>query len=77
MPITSLNDTVFLPASVLARAPFLAAGLVTAAGMWWIYFSREQHHHITTLRSSLVFGYFYYFIFAAAGIEIAIGSISG
>lgn len=59
-----------------------AAGLIIAAGMWWIYFSREQHHHITTLRSSLVFGYFHYFIFAAAGafsagIEVAIGSISG
>ena len=59
-----------------------AAGLIFAAGMWWIYFSREQHHHITTLRSSLIFGYFHYLIFAAAGafsagIEVAIGSISG
>ena len=43
------------------------AGLILAAGMWWVYFSRDQSGHITTLSSSLTFGYFHYVIFAAAG----------
>ncbi|WP_424468051.1 low temperature requirement protein A [Pseudoclavibacter helvolus] len=59
-----------------------AAGLIIAAGMWWVYFAREQHHHITSLRSSLTFGYVHYLIFAAAGafsagIEVAIDSTDG
>jgi low temperature requirement protein LtrA len=59
-----------------------AAGLVIAAGMWWVYFAREHDDHIDGLRSSLTFGYFHYVIFAAAGafsagIEIAIDATSG
>ncbi len=58
------------------------SGLVTAAGMWWIYFSREHHTLITSLRSSLTYGYFHYLIFAAAGafsvgIEVAIDQAAG
>lgn len=57
-----------------------AAGLVIAAGMWWVYFSREHHRHIRTLASSIRFGYFHYVIFAAAGafsagIEVAVDDI--
>lgn len=59
-----------------------AAGLIIAAGMWWVYFSREHHEHISGLRSSVTFGYSHYLIFAAAGafsagIEIAIDAIGG
>ncbi|MCI1210731.1 MAG: low temperature requirement protein A [Bifidobacterium tibiigranuli] len=55
------------------------AGLIIAAGMWWLYFAHEHHEHFSGLRSSLSFGYFHYVIFAAAGafsagIEVAIGS---
>lgn len=58
-----------------------AAGLVIAAGMWWVYFSREHHDHIDSLRSSLIYGYFHYLIFAAAGafsagVEVAIDATS-
>lgn len=57
-----------------------SAGLVIAAGMWWIYFSRPQHTFVGTLRSSLTYGYFHYVIFAAAGaisagVEVAIDGI--
>lgn len=57
-------------------------GLITAAGMWWIYFSRDHHHLIHSLRSSLTYGYFHYFIFAAAGafsagVEVAIDVAGG
>lgn len=57
-----------------------AAGLVIAAGMWWVYFSREHTGHIRTLGSSIRYGYFHYAIFAAAGafsagIEIAVDDI--
>jgi len=56
------------------------AGLVLAAGMWWVYFSREHSRHIRTLASSIRYGYFHYVIFAAAGafsagIEIAVDDI--
>lgn len=56
------------------------AGLIIAAGMWWVYFAREHHEHINGLRSSLTFGYFHYVIFASAGafsagIEIAIDQV--
>lgn len=59
-----------------------AAGLIIAAGMWWVYFSRPQHQHIRTMRSTLTFGYFHYVIFAAAGafsagIEIAVDTVGG
>ena len=59
-----------------------AAGLVIAAGIWWVYFAREQHHHFTSLRTSVTFGYFHYFIFAAVGafsvgVGVAIDEISG
>lgn len=58
------------------------AGLITAAGMWWVYFSREHHELITSLGSSLTYGYFHYFIFAAAGafsvgVEVAIDQAAG
>lgn len=58
------------------------AGLLVAAGMWWVYFAREQHQHITSLSSSLRFGYFHYVIFAAAGaysagVEVAVDSVLG
>ncbi|WP_291473283.1 low temperature requirement protein A [Corynebacterium sp.] len=57
-----------------------SAGLVIAAGMWWIYFSRPQHSFVGSLRSSLTYGYFHYVIFAAAGafsagVEVAIDGI--
>ncbi|KAB1658873.1 low temperature requirement protein A [Pseudoclavibacter sp. CFCC 11306] len=59
-----------------------AAGLVIAAGMWWIYFSREQHDQLTDLPSALTFGYSHYVIFAAAGafsagVELVIDSAAG
>ncbi len=59
-----------------------ACGLVTAAGMWWIYFSRKHHPLIKSLQSSLTYGYFHYFIFAAAGafsagVEVAIDVAGG
>lgn len=55
------------------------AGLMIAAGMWWVYFAREHHRHITSLRSSLTYGYSHYVIFAAAGafsagVEVIIDS---
>jgi low temperature requirement protein LtrA len=54
-----------------------AAGLVLAAGMWWVYFARPQHERLSTAGGSFVFGYVHYVIFAAAGaysagIEVAI-----
>ncbi|GAB3913668.1 putative low temperature requirement protein A [Microlunatus endophyticus] len=57
-----------------------AAGLVIAAGLWWVYFAREHHEQISDLRSSLRFGYFHYVIFAAAGafsagIEVTIDTV--
>ncbi|HEY0186142.1 MAG TPA: low temperature requirement protein A [Cellulomonas sp.] len=57
------------------------AGLVIAAGMWWVYFARE-HLPAPGLGPSLLFGYFHYVIFAAAGafsagIEVAIDRATG
>jgi low temperature requirement protein LtrA len=61
-------------------APLLglaAAGLVSIAGLWWIYFSREQHTLIRSFRSALTFGYGHYVVFAAAaalpaGLEVSL-----
>ncbi|WP_225733161.1 low temperature requirement protein A [Pseudoclavibacter sp. CFCC 13796] len=59
-----------------------AAGLIIAAGMWWVYFSRDQHDQLTDLESGLLYGYSHYFIFAgagafSAGIELIIDSTDG
>ncbi|KJL37221.1 Bacterial low temperature requirement A protein (LtrA) [Microbacterium ginsengisoli] len=59
-----------------------AFGLITAAGMWWVYFARTHRHHTSALGTSLLFGYFHYVIFAAAGafsagIEVEIDVASG
>ncbi|WP_285035269.1 low temperature requirement protein A [Plantibacter sp. ME-Dv--P-095] len=43
------------------------AGIVLAAGMWWMYFSREQADRLTSARQGFTFGYAHYFVFAAAG----------
>ncbi|WP_437385829.1 low temperature requirement protein A [Plantibacter flavus] len=43
------------------------AGVVLAAGMWWMYFSREQTDRLDSLRHGFVFGYAHYFVFAGAG----------
>jgi len=53
------------------------AGLVIAAGMWWVYFSRDQGERLAAGNRGFVFGYIHYIIFAAAGavsagIEVAI-----
>lgn len=44
-----------------------AAGLVIAAGMWWVYFSRDQGALLGSTRRGFTFGYLHYLIFAAAG----------
>lgn len=44
-----------------------AAGLVIAAGMWWMYFSREHGDRLVSSRQGFAFGYAHYFVFAAAG----------
>ncbi|WP_245826035.1 low temperature requirement protein A [Kocuria massiliensis] len=79
---TAIVDTLGSGHHLVEMLAISAAGLIIAAGMWWIYFSREQHHHIKTLKSSLVFGYFHYLIFAAAGafsagIEVTVDSVTG
>lgn len=43
------------------------AGLVLAAGMWWLYFATEVTERLDHLRTALTFGYGHYFVFAAAG----------
>ena len=43
------------------------AGLVIAAGMWWMYFGFEQGDRMTSSRAGFLFGYGHYFLFAAAG----------
>ncbi|GAB3617591.1 low temperature requirement protein A [Okibacterium endophyticum] len=76
--VEAINEGEHIPDLLLISA----AGLVIAAGMWWVYFAREQHHHIRTLRSTLTFGYFHYVIFAAAGafsagVEVTIDVATG
>lgn len=43
------------------------AGIVIAAGMWWIYFAREQGERLRSQRQAFAFGYAHYLVFAAAG----------
>ncbi|WP_104088583.1 low temperature requirement protein A [Arthrobacter sp. GMC3] len=51
------------------------AGLVLAAGIWWIYFSQTHGERLSNVRTGFGFGYAHYVIFAAvgalsAGIEV-------
>lgn len=51
------------------------AGLVLAAGVWWLYFSNEYGDSLTSARTGFAFGYAHYALFAAvgaisAGIEV-------
>lgn len=43
------------------------AGLVLAAGMWWLYFATEVTERLDEIRTALPFGYGHYAVFAAAG----------
>ncbi|MEJ1920955.1 low temperature requirement protein A [Microbacterium sp. KHB019] len=43
------------------------AGIVIAAGMWWVYFSREQGERLGASPRAFAFGYAHYFVFASAG----------
>lgn len=59
-----------------------AAGIVLAAGMWWMYFCREQGDRLGSLQNGLAFGYAHYFLFAAAGavsagIEVELDLLTG
>ena len=59
-----------------------AAGLVLAAGVWWMYFSHEYGDRLTSSRTGFAFGYAHYLIFAAvgaisAGIEVELDLLSG
>lgn len=69
--IDALNSGVHIEA-VLGLA---AAGLLLAAGVWWIYFWQGYGTRLTNARSGFGFGYAHYLIFAAvgalsAGIEV-------
>ena len=59
-----------------------AAGLVLAAGVWWMYFSHEYGEQLSSASSGFAFGYAHYLLFAAvgaisAGIEVELGLLSG
>ncbi|GAA3777378.1 low temperature requirement protein A [Microbacterium kribbense] len=54
-------------AHVLALVGFAAAGLVIAAGMWWVYFSRTHGELLAATGRGFGFGYAHYVVFAAAG----------
>jgi low temperature requirement protein LtrA len=62
-------------AHVLDLAGLAAAGLLIAAGMWWVYFVREQGPRLARIDSGFRFGYAHYAIFAAAGaVSAGIGA---
>jgi len=62
-------------AHVMALVGLAAAGLVIAAGMWWLYFVREQGEHLAKTGRGFGFGYAHYVIFAAAGaVSAGIGA---
>ncbi|WP_449283145.1 low temperature requirement protein A [Leucobacter sp.] len=51
------------------------AGIVLAAGVWWMYFSHEYGDRLDSARTAFGFGYAHYLLFAAvgaisAGIEV-------
>ena len=48
-------------------ATLAVAGIVLAAGMWWLYFSLDQGERLRSSQASFFFGYAHYFVFAAAG----------
>ncbi|MBO1805345.1 low temperature requirement protein A [Leucobacter ruminantium] len=59
-----------------------AAGLVLAAGVWWMYFSHEYGEQLDSTRTGFGFGYAHYLLFAAvgaisAGIEVELDLLSG
>ncbi|WP_449278166.1 low temperature requirement protein A [Leucobacter sp. GX24907] len=59
-----------------------AAGLVLAAGVWWMYFSHEHGDLLDSPRTGFAFGYAHYFLFAAvgaisAGIEVELDLLTG
>lgn len=58
------------------------AGLLIAAGMWWMYFGFEQGDRMTSSRTGFLFGYGHYLLFAAAGavsagIEVELDLFAG
>lgn len=58
-----------------------AAGLVLAAGVWWMYFSHEYGDRLDSARTGFGFGYAHYLLFAAvgaisAGIEVELDLLS-
>ncbi|MBL3699987.1 low temperature requirement protein A [Leucobacter luti] len=58
------------------------AGLLLAAGIWWLYFSDDHGERLTGVRTGFGVGYAHYFIFAAvgalsAGIEVELDLMSG
>lgn len=57
------------------------AGVVLAAGVWWMYFSHEYGDRLESARAGFGFGYAHYFLFAAvgalsAGIEVELDLLS-
>ena len=59
-----------------------AAGLVLAAGVWWMYFSHEYGEQLDSTSAGFGFGYAHYLLFAAvgaisAGIEVELDLLSG
>lgn len=59
-----------------------AAGLVLAAGVWWMYFSHEYGDRLNSARTGFGFGYAHYLLFAAvgaisAGIEVELDLLTG
>ena len=62
-------------AHVLDLAGLAAAGLLIAAGMWWVYFARDQGTRLARIDRGFGFGYAHYAIFAAAGaVSAGIGA---
>ncbi|WP_245990400.1 low temperature requirement protein A [Corynebacterium pseudopelargi] len=66
---------------ILPLLSLAVAGLVIAAGMWWLYFWPPHHKEIDGLARALRYGYGHAFIFAAAGavsvgIETQVGYFS-
>jgi len=62
-------------AHVAALAGLAVAGLVIAAGMWWLYFERDQGDRLAEIDRGFGFGYAHYVVFAAAGaVSAGIGA---
>ena len=79
-------NAIFDASSSVSELPRLiglaGAGLLIAAGMWWMYFGFEQGDRLTSSRTGFLFGYGHYFLFAAAGavsagIEVELDLFAG